>query len=381
MISDVPLGAFLSGGVDSSTVVALMQAQSDKPIKTFSIGFNVPGFNEAEHARKVAEHLGTHHTELYVTAEMALDVIPKLPSLYDEPFADSSQIPTFLVAQMARQYVTVALSGDGGDELFCGYNRYLATSQIWSKLKYCPQGLRKLIAYGLKTVPETGWDGFFKWLPMGKDWAHIGQKLHKAANVMSANSLYELHRGLVSQWQNPEQVVINGVEPAANDCDMSDLSLNDIELMMAFDTLNYLTDDILVKTDRAAMGVSLEGRTPLLDHEVFTFAWSLPIDYKLKDKVTKWPLRAVLYRYVPKDLIERPKAGFTVPLDHWLRGSLKEWATDLLDREKMASQGFLHVDIVHQKWNEHLSGKRNWASQLWIILMFQAWLKEQNCVY
>jgi len=373
MLSDVPLGAFLSGGIDSSTIVALMQAQSDKPINSFSIGFDIEGFNEAEHAKAVASHLGTNHTELYVTSEMALEVIPKLPQLFDEPFADSSQIPTYLVADMARQHVTVALSGDAGDELFCGYNRYIATEQIWSKVKKVPLVLRLFIAKTLVFLPVSTWDKLFSVFPLAKGWANIGHKLHKASSVLGAKNLSDLYLGLVSQWQNPADVVINGDEPVLSNIDLRGLGLCDVETMMAKDTLGYLTDDILVKVDRSAMGVSLEGRVPMLDQDVIEFAWSLPLAIKLKEGVAKWPLKQLLYRYVPKELIDRPKVGFAIPLDDWLRGPLLEWANELLDEKLIRQQGYFHPTPILEKWLEHKSGKRNWSSQLWSILMFQSW--------
>jgi len=378
MMSDVPLGAFLSGGIDSSTVVALMQAQSDKPINTFSIGFDIEGFNEAEHAKAVAEQLGTNHKELYVTSEMALDVIPKLPQLFDEPFADPSQIPTYLVAEMAKQHVTVALSGDAGDELFCGYNRYIATEKVWSKLSKVPLILRLLLAKSLVFLPVSSWDKLFSVIPLAKDWANIGNKLHKAATVLGAKNLDDLYLGLVSQWTNPLDVVVNGTDVALDGNELGWLNLCDVETMMGKDAQGYLTDDILVKVDRSAMGVSLEGRVPMLDHELVEFAWSLPLNFKLKGGVAKWPLKQLLYKYVPKQLIERPKVGFAIPLDEWLRGPLLEWANKLLDEELIKEQGFFNSGPIREKWLEHRSGKRNWSNQLWSILMFQSWYEHNK---
>ena len=317
MMADVPLGAFLSGGVDSSTVVALMQSQSTRPVKTFTIGFNEEGYNEALHAKAVAKHLGTDHTELYATPKQAMDVIAQLPSLYCEPFADSSQIPTFLVSQLARQHVTVSLSGDGGDELFAGYNRYQLTAQLWRKLSWLPAPLRSAAAASIKAVPPRRWNNAAAWLPGVKRHpalAGLGDKLHKAAGVLNSKSVDALYLGLVSQVQAPTSWVkcaAGFVEPptklSGNQPNLD--GLNDVERMMALDAVAYLPDDILCKVDRAGMGVSLEGRVPFLDHRVFEFAWQLPLNYKLRDGQTKWPLRQVLYRHVPKELIERPKMG------------------------------------------------------------------------
>ncbi len=378
MLSDVPLGAFLSGGVDSSTVVSLMQSQSDKPINTFSIGFDIKGFNEAEHAKSVASHLGTNHKELYVTSEMALDVVQKLPSLYDEPFADSSQIPTYLVSKMASKYVTVALSGDAGDELFCGYNRYLATRKLWPVIKFFPLKIRKVLAYFLILIPESAWNKIFYVLPFGKNWAHIGQKIHKGASVLKAKNLNDLYTLLISQWDKPEQIVLGGINQDTEKIDQNKLQLCDVEYMMAKDISGYLCDDILVKVDRAAMGNSLETRVPMLDHDLVSYAWSLPLSLKLKDGVSKWPLRQILYRYVPKSLIDRPKVGFAVPLDEWLRGPLLNWANELLNPELINSQGFFNNRLIQEKWEQHKNGKYNFSNQLWSILIFQAWLLEQG---
>lgn len=376
MMADVPLGAFLSGGIDSSTVVALMQAHSSRPVRTFSIGFYEEGYNEAEHARAVAKHLGTDHTELYVNPEQALAVIPKLPTLYSEPFADSSQIPTFLVSQLARQHVTVSLSGDAGDELFCGYRRYQMTAGVWSKISRIPRPLRKLVAGFITSISPGAFDSLSGALRVPR----LGDKLHKGAALLGSRSVGELYRGMVSHWEDPASVVLGAAEP---DTLLSGTApklkgLNDVERMMALDLLCYLPDDILVKVDRAAMGVSLETRAPFLDHRVVEFAWSLPLDYKLRNGVTKWPLRQVLYRYVPRDLVERPKMGFGVPIDHWLRGPLRDWAESLLGESRLRGEGFFNPAPIRQKWAEHLSGRRNWQYHLWDVLMFQAWLDEQG---
>jgi asparagine synthase (glutamine-hydrolysing) len=384
MMADVPLGAFLSGGVDSSTIVALIQAQSSRPVKTFTIGFFEEGYNEAVYAKAVARHLGTDHTELYVTAEQARAVIPRLPTLYDEPFSDSSQIPTFLVSQLARQHVTVSLSGDAGDELFCGYNRYQMTANLWCKLAAVPLSLRKLAARGLTSISPQSWKrlagtlaGF---VPRSARFGNVGDKLHKGAGVLASQSADALYLGLVSHWHDPASVVIGGHEPptllTGNVPALS--GLDDVQRMMVLDMLTYLPDDILTKVDRAAMGVSLETRLPFLDHRVVEFAWSLPQSMKLRDGQTKWALRQVLYRHVPQALIERPKMGFGVPIDSWLLGPLREWAEDLLSETRLRREGFFNPAAIRQKWVEHLSGQRNWQYHLWDVLMFQAWLEQKK---
>jgi asparagine synthase (glutamine-hydrolysing) len=377
MMADVPLGAFLSGGVDSSTVVALMQAQSSRPVKTFTIGFNEEGYNEAVHAKAVARHLGTEHTELYVTPEQAMGVIPHLPGLYCEPFADSSQIPTFLVSQLAKQHVTVSLSGDAGDELFCGYNRYQITDALWRKLSVVPAPLRALAAKGITSISPEKWDGLAHLIPGAARYSSLGDKLHKGAGVLASPTVDDLYLGIVSHLRNPAEWVIDGKEPPTHlKGSRPELDgLNDVERMMALDTISYLPDDILVKVDRAAMGVSLESRVPFLDHRVVEFAWSLPLEYKLRDGQTKWPLRQVLYRHVPRELIDRPKMGFGVPLQDWLRGSLRDWAEGLLDEARLRREGYFHSAPIRQMWAEHLSGRRNWMPRLWNVLMFQAWLE------
>ncbi len=383
MISDVPLGAFLSGGIDSSTVVALMQAQSTQSVKTFSIGFSEEGYDEATHARAVARHLGTDHTELYVTHRQALDVIPKLPGLYSEPFSDSSQIPTFLVSQLARRKVTVSLSGDGGDELFAGYNRYVQTRNLWGKMSRLPQSLRGTAAGMIGLVPISAWNVLLKpvktLLPEFLQLSNAGEKLYKGATVLGAQSINDLYRQLVSHWE-PDRLVIGGKEPLTclTGDNLSIAGLNDIQRMMALDSITYLPDDILVKVDRAAMGASLESRVPFLDHRVVEFAWRLPQELKLRDGVGKWILRQVLYRHVPKELVERPKMGFGVPIDRWLRGPLRDWAEDLLDESRLRREGFFNPLPIRQKWAQHLSGKRNWQHHLWDVLMFQAWLQHQR---
>ena len=383
MMADVPLGAFLSGGVDSSLIVALMQAQSAQPVKTFTIGFHEQGYNEAVYAKAVAQHLGTDHTEIYVTAEQAMAVIPRLQSLYDEPFSDSSQIPTFLVSQLAKQQVTVSLSGDGGDELFCGYNRYVFTADLWYKIALLPIPLRRLLAMGITGVSPESWNRLLRFLPLAhaKRPVNIGDKLHKGAGVLNSKNSDELYTRFITHWLDTASVVIGALPLAALATELPGLTgLNAIERMMALDTLTYLPDDILVKVDRAAMAVSLETRVPFLDHRVVEFASQLPMSLKLRDGQSKWVLRQVLSRYVPNALIDRPKMGFGVPVDIWLRHDLRDWAEALLDETRLRNEGFFHPAPIHQKWQEHLSGQRNWQYHLWDVLMFQAWLEEQKRV-
>lgn len=383
MVADVPLGAFLSGGIDSSTIVSLMQAQSSRPVQTFTIGFNEEGYNEAVHAKAVAKHLGTEHTELYVTPQQALDVIPKLPSLFCEPFSDSSQIPTFLVSQLAKQKVTVSLSGDAGDELFAGYNRYVVANSLWGRLNRLNSRVRSVAAHGIHALSPATWNKLLSpiqpILPSSLRMANIGDKLYKGASVLSSKSMDDLYLGLVSHW-NPDDVVLDAVEPATflrGNAPMLD-GLDSVQRMMALDSISYLPDDILVKVDRAAMAVSLEGRVPFLDYRVVEFAWRIPQSLKLKDGVGKWILRQVLYKYLPKELVERPKMGFGVPISDWLRGPLRDWAESLLSEERLRQEGYFHPGIIRAKWSEHLSGKRNWQAQLWTVLMFQAWLENER---
>jgi asparagine synthase (glutamine-hydrolysing) len=384
MVADVPLGAFLSGGVDSSTIVALMQAQSQRPIKTFSIGLHQTAYDEAQHAKQVAHHLGTEHTELYVTPAEAMAVIPHLPTLYDEPFADSSQIPTFLVSQLARQQVTVTLSGDGGDELFGGYNRYFWGRSLWHTLAWFPQPLRRLAARLLTAVAPACWEQWFRqcgrWLPAKMQQRTPGDKLHKLADVLAVDGPEALYQGLVSHWKHPAMLVSQAQEPltpAFGHVTWND-QLNFTQLMMYLDLISYLPDDILVKVDRASMAVSLEARVPFLDHRVVEFAWHLPLSMKLRHGQGKWLLRQVLYKYIPRTLIERPKSGFGIPLDAWLRGPLRDWGEALLSEQRLRQEGFFNPLLVREKWQEHLSGKRNWQHHLWDVLMFQAWLEAQQ---
>ncbi len=385
LLADVPVGAFLSGGVDSSTIVALAQANSRTPVKTFTIGFEEAGYNEAGYAKAVAKHLGTDHAECYVSHRDALDVIPCLPNLYDEPFADSSQIPTYLVSKLARSRVTVSLSGDGGDELFCGYNRYMLANRLANRGRRVPGLVRDAVVAGVTALPVSMWDSIGvavrKLKPGNVVPVHLGEKLHKFARVLAhAGNDEDLYETLLQQWDGAESLV-QGVthvgKLTANDA----VWRRDLDLqhrMMLLDSTSYLTDDILVKVDRAAMGVSLESRIPLLDHRIFEFAWRLPLGMKLRDGQGKWLLRQVLYRHVPRELIERPKVGFAVPIGQWLRGPLKDWAAALLDPIRLNQEGFLDAQRVKRMWDSHQRGSRNWEHPLWCVLMFQAWLENNT---
>ena len=377
MAADVPLGAFLSGGFDSTMVAALMQAQSERPVKTFSIGFHEEGYNEAQHAKAVAKHLGTEHTELYVTPEEAMAVIPKLPYIYDEPFADSSQIPTYLVSELARRHVTVSLSGDGGDELFYGYGRYSTAEKIWGNLSLFPQPVRNLFSALLSHAPARAMEAALTVLPKRLQISNFADRLPKLAEFIGRPNGEAFYRDLVSHAKNPSALVLGSQEPDTI------LSRSDWlpplsglrEKMMYLDQMTYLPDDILTKVDRASMAVSLEARVPLLDHRVVEFAWRVPMKYKYRDGQGKWLLRQVLYRYVPRELMERPKMGFGVPIEHWLRGPLRDWAEALLDENRLRDEGYFDPLPIRRMWDEHISGKRRWHYYLWDVLMFQAWLE------
>lgn len=379
MGSDVPLGAFLSGGIDSSTVVALMAAQSAAAIQTFTVGFDVPGYDESGPARAIAERLGTAHTEIRLRPKEAVAVIPRLPVLYDEPFADSSQIPTFLVSQLARRKVVVSLSGDGGDELFGGYNRYSAGHAIWNKVRWMPAGVKRAAARGLRAHRSSAIAGleplFSKMLRRYGTQGSFQDKFEKIAEVLSMPGPHALYERLISSWDRPNDVLVEGSEPESR-C-VSTGKIEDFSSrMMYWDTIGYLPDDILVKLDRASMGVGLETRVPFLDHRIVEFAWSLPIGLKIRGGQGKWILREVLKRHLPSTLFEREKMGFGIPIGAWLRSDLRDWAEDLLDARRMAQDGFFNSEIVQGKWKEHLEGTRDWQNQLWVILMFQAWLRQ-----
>jgi len=375
MVSDVPLGALLSGGIDSSTVAALMQATSAAPVRTFSIGFSNPRYNEAPYAAAIARHLGTDHRELYVDPDQALDVIPGLPDKYDEPFADSSQIPTYLVSSLARDHVTVALSGDGGDEVFAGYTRYFWGDLLARRTMPWPRALRQGASRLLSSLSEDCWERLFSVLPASMLPTRPGQKIHKLANVLAQADDMALFRRLVTVWENPAAIVPGAREiatPIWDDGLRADVPAF-MERMQLLDSLTYLPDDILTKVDRASMAVSLEVRVPLLDHRVVEFAWSLPRRMRVRDGQGKWLLRKVLERYVPTALIDRPKMGFGIPLGSWLRGPLRDWAESLLSAEALGRSGLLAPKPVRAAWDLHLSGNRDLATELWTVLMFQAW--------
>lgn len=379
MTADVPLGAFLSGGVDSSTVVALMQAQCRQRVRTFTIGFDQPGFNEAPFALEVARHLGTEHTELYVTAKDAEQLIPRLPFIYDEPFADSSQIPTTLISQLTRQHVTVSLSGDGGDELFGGYPRYGLTADLWRRVRGVPAAPRRLAAAVLRGPSAQNWDRVLSLLPPSYRRRITGRRMHLLAQLLEADSLGEMYVRLMSQWQ-PEERVVKGASQTGFSMRHWDTQRSPLESMRLWDVRQYLPDDLLVKVDRASMSASLEIRAPLLDHRVVELAFALPSHALLRKGISKWVLRQVLYRHVPQALIERPKAGFSVPLAGWLRGPLRAWAEELLQPNALAKDGLIDANKIGQLWQNHLSGRFDHSNHLWSVLMFQSWARRQESI-
>ena len=388
-LADVPLGAFLSGGVDSSLIVALMQAQSPRQVKTFTVGFEQQDFDESPHASAVARHLGTDHAELFVSSSDAQAVVGKLPGMYDEPFADSSQIPTHLICVAARGQVTVALSGDGGDELFGGYDRYRWGPNVWNRLGWLPLHARKALGAAISAVPPAGWDVVGALLNSARaptqGLSRVGDKAHKLAKrIGNARSADDLYINLVSEWQDPASVVRgiggNGLDlPAALADPTPAVGCDDVASRMMYrDAVSYLPDDILCKVDRAAMAVGLETRVPLLDHRVAELAWRLPLDMKIRDGQGKWALRQILYKFVPRELIERPKAGFALPIGQWLRGPMRPWAEALLEESRLQSEGYFHPAPIRRKWAQHLAGSLDHSASLWGILMFQAWLEEQG---
>ncbi|HIE64818.1 MAG: asparagine synthase (glutamine-hydrolyzing) [Nitrospira sp.] len=366
MESDVPLGVFLSGGIDSSTIAALMQVQSTRPVKTFTIGFYEQGYNEADRAKAIAQHLGTAHTELYVTPEEAMAIIPDLSTFYDEPFSDSSQIPTILVSKLARRHVTVSLSGDGGDELFSGYPRYFIGQRVCGKIGCIPRQWRGGIGRVLRRIGA---------LPLLSS-----DRLQRLGEIMSVEEEEKMYREMVSHVTRPTDFVLGSSEPPTvfSDSrawiDSPDL----IHRMMYLDTRTYLPDDILAKVDRASMGVGLEARVPMLDHRLVAFAWTLPMSLKIHRGEGKQPLRKILGKYIPRKLFEHPKMGFGVPIDVWLRGPMREWAESLLDEKRLREEGILNPESIRTKWLEHRSEKRNHHYFLWNVLMFQAWLEKRN---
>jgi len=373
MEADVPLGAFLSGGIDSSTIVALMQAQSSRPVRTFTIGFHEQGFNEAVHAKAVAAHLGTDHTELYVSEDDALALVPRLPAIWDEPFSDSSQIPTYLVSELTRRHVTVSLSGDGGDELFGGYARYFLAMRIWESVRRLPLSMRKAAAAVLASDAVAGSVGAVANLIPKYRTLNLRDRLPKAAGILGVTSSDLLYRRLISHFDEPGQIALNGIEGETALVAGAPLLDDFRHTMMYYDSVTYLPDDILAKVDRASMAVSLESRVPFLDHRVVEFAWRVPLSAKFRHGKGKAILRDVLARYVPGHLIERPKMGFGVPIDRWMSGALRPWAEELLDEKRLREEGYFNPAPIRRMWDEHVSGKRRWHYQLWDILMFQAW--------
>ena len=384
MIADVPLGAFLSGGVDSSLVVALMQARASGKVRTFTIGFDEKEYDEAPYARDVAARLGTEHTERSVSASEALEAVPRIASLFDEPFADSSQVPTLLVSELARRHVTVSLSGDGGDELFAGYKRYALFEDLQRSLGRLPRGVRKVLAKLLGALPVGPANVLFSFAdPLLRRYGSggaAGDKIRKLAELLALPDERALYVNLLSHWKNPERLVAGSVERPrlADRADQRPPFRDAVHPLMFDDMLAYLPDDILVKVDRTSMSVGLEARVPILDHRVVEFAWSLPLAFKARDRGSKWALRQVLYRHLPKELIDRPKMGFGLPIDVWLRGPLKTWAGDLLSASSLKRDGLLDPGPIVGKWREHLSGRRNWHYYLWDVLVLQAWRAAQG---
>lgn len=376
-LADVPVGAFLSGGIDSSTIVALYQKYSTQPVRTYSIGFEDANFNEAEHARAVAANLGTIHHEHYVTVAEARDVIPKLPTIFDEPFADSSQIPTFLISRFARRDVTVALTGDGGDELFGGYNRHIIAPRLWRQLRRVPRGLRSIAAAPLSRLSPAVWARLGQLVEYHRR-PFIGARIQKGLRIVqSASTIDDIYLSFLDEWSHEKNPVLNGDGQTGFDLDLDD-GASDATRMMYCDAVSYLPDDILVKVDRASMAVGLETRVPFLDHRVAQLAARIPISMKIQGAQGKQILRRLLYREAPSHLFQRPKAGFAIPVGEWIRGPLRPWAEELLEPRRMAEDGWFDPAIVQRRWRDHLTGRRDSAPALWAILMFQAWMQEQK---
>lgn len=375
LVADVPVGAFLSGGIDSSCVVALMQRHSTLPVRTFTVGFDDVAYDEARQAAKIASHLGTDHTELRVTADDLQRMIPKMPEFYDEPFGDSSQLPTSLVARLARRQVTVSLSGDGGDEVFCGYNRLVRLEKLYERSRGIPRALRRVISASLTAVPTSAYEAVLRRSKFGV----LGDQVQKFAAILSMDDIDEMYLHLAEHWQDTGLVI--GATPLSSA--LTDLAnwphdLPPLRRLMWVEAATSLPGDMLTKVDRAGMGSSLESRMPLLDHRVIEFAWSLPDRFLIRDGKSKWALRQVLHRYVPERLVDMPKSGFGVPIDDWLRGPLRDWAESLLSAERLEDRGLLNVDQVRDCWTEHLSGRRKSQAKLWGVLMFQAWLERED---
>ena len=376
MLADVSVGAFLSGGIDSSTIVSLMQNNSTLPVKTFSIGFESNSYNEAHNAKKIAQHLGTDHTELYLTPNDAISVIPDLPDIYDEPFADSSQIPTFIVSKLAKKSVTVALTGDGGDELFGGYVRHIWADKLWRNMSMMPYPIRSLLGSMLTAVSPEVYDSIFErvkeFLPSAYRQNKSGDKLHKLSRLLSARTPMEMYCNLTSHWQLKDNVVKGGLPLSVHTsipCSNRPVS----QLMMDADLKNYFLNDILVKVDKASMAVSLEARVPLLDNSIVDFSFGIPLSMKIRNGSGKWVLKQVLRKHLPDSLIDRPKWGFGLPLDEWMRLELREWCESLLSEECIKDVGYFDPKLIRRKWKEHLSGARNWQYHLWDVLMFHSW--------
>lgn len=381
MVADVPLGAFLSGGIDSSLIVALMQQRASRPVQTFSVGFDDARYDESGHAAAVAAHLGTEHTTLEATSQMALDLVPRLPELYDEPFADSSQLPTALICQLIRQHVTVALSGDGGDELFGGYNRHVWVPRLWRKLRYLPRPARRALAVTLKAIPSHAYDQLMRRLgralPSRLRLRTFGEKVHKLAAALGSESERDLFARVACMNPDSAALLRDGSQQRPSDAIHSALTgFQGVEWMLLMDTLHYMVDDVLVKVDRASMASSLEVRVPFLDPEVFDTAWRIPAALKLQEGQGKWVLRQLLYQHVPQSLIDRPKMGFAIPLDDWLRGPLKEWADDLLSSASLGDLPMLNGKSVRALWQAHQKGQGHYAQQLWTVLQLVAWQRQ-----